>query len=439
MFRRRFVSVALAVILGLTLLAGCSSKDSGAKPAAPATPTEQPKVTITFWTHTHPPMVDLNKKLVAEYQKDHPNVTIDYQIIPNTEFGTKMLTAMSTGTGPDILNMDDSALRSTYIPKGLLAEVDPVALGYKSMDDLKAAYVPGAFQGAQSQDGKIFGIPSEFNVTTFILNTDAFKEAGLDSNTPPKTWDDVATMGAKLVKKDGDKVVRRGFDFLYLHSGWYTNQLSTLMLQTGALYRSPDGKTSLLDKPEAVKALQIWSDMIYKAKIADPKVASTDATVPYVDFANGKVAMSLMNPWGLASFKGTPIEGKYKVVPLPQVDPSKPVNPFYAYYWGVNAQSKVKTEAFKFIAYVASQNARWLKDVNFIQPKVGWEKLPEAQSIPFFEVWGAEMRHGKFMQPTTNQEKDIIKAAIERAMLNGVEPAKTFTQAKTETDKVLSQ
>lgn len=52
------------------------------------------KVKLTFWTHTHPPMVKLNKQPIAVYEKKHPNVTIDYQTIPNTEFGIKMLTAL---------------------------------------------------------------------------------------------------------------------------------------------------------------------------------------------------------------------------------------------------------------------------------------------------------------------------------------------------------
>lgn len=438
MVARKLVSGFLVSLLAAALVAGC-----GAKPAQNADQkTDQPaqagpKVTVSIWTHTHPPMVDLYKKLIAEYQQKNPNVTIDYQIIPNVDFGKKMLTSMSTGTGPDIINMDDAAMRSTYIPKGLVSPVDPVALGYKDLEDLKKAYVPGAFEGAGSKDGKIFGLPSEFNVTTFVINTEAFKEANLDPNQPPKTWDDVATMGAKLVKKDGDKVVRRGFDFLYLHSGWYNNQIGTLMLQTGAGFHTADGK-SALDKPENVKPLQIWSDLIYKYHVADPTIASREATVPYVDFANGKVAMSLMNPWGLSFFtKDTPVYGKYKVVPLPQVDASKPVNPFYAYYLAVNAQSKQKTEAFKFIAFVASQTGRWIKDVNFIQPKLGWEKLPEAQGIPFFEVWAADMLHGKFIEPAQPQEQDILKAAIERSVLNHEDPAKSLLQAKSEIDKVL--
>ncbi len=48
-----------------------------------------------------------------------------------------------------------------------------------------------------------------------------------------------------------------------------------------------------VNEPPAVEALQIWYDMIYKYKIADPNVASREATVPYQDFLDGKVAMTL--------------------------------------------------------------------------------------------------------------------------------------------------
>ncbi len=64
------------------------------------------------------------------------------------EFGTKMLTSMGTGTGPDIINMDDAAMRSIYIPRELVQEVDPAAMGFASLEELQAKYLPGALEGA---------------------------------------------------------------------------------------------------------------------------------------------------------------------------------------------------------------------------------------------------------------------------------------------------
>ena len=121
-------------------------------------------------------------------------------------------------------------MRSIYIPRGLVQEVDPAALGYASLDDLEAAYIPAALEGS-TVDGKVYGLPSEFNVTALAINTAAFTEVGLDPAAHPRP----GTKSPRRARSWWSEraTPRRGFDFLYLHSGWYQNQLGTLMLQTG--------------------------------------------------------------------------------------------------------------------------------------------------------------------------------------------------------------
>ncbi len=404
----------------------------------------QSKTTLKFWTHTHPPMIDQNKALITQFEAANPDIKIDYSIIPNNDFATKMLTSMGTGTGPDVINMDDNQMRAIYIPNGLVQPLDPAAVGYASLDALQKAYIAGALEGSLV-DGKVYGFPSEFNVTAFAINTDEFTKAGLDPKSPPKSWDELGTEGQKLVVKSGDTMTQRGFDFLYLHAGWYHNQLGTLMLQTGGTYVAPDGKTVTVNKPETVAALQIWYDMIYKYKIADPNVAGRDATVPYQDFLDGKVASTLLNPWGMALVtKDSAVYNKYAVVPLPQVNPAAGTNPLYAYYWAVNAQTTdaaKKAAAFKWVAFLASQPGEWLKNVNFIQPKVGWQDSAEAKAFPFFDVWASEMLKGKFLPivPQSQQIDDIMKATIESSILTGVEPQKALDSAADQIKTVLSQ
>ncbi len=414
--------------------------------AAQSTPVAraQDKVQIKFWTHTHPPMVEQNEAAIAEFMQANPDIEVQYEVIPNMSFAEKMLSSMGTGTGPDVINMDDSQMRATYIPRGLVQEVDVAALGFGSMDELNAAYIPGAFEGATA-DGKIYGLPSEFNVTAFAINTAAFEEVGLDPNSPPKTWDEVGTMGQELVIRDGDTLTRRGFDFLYLHGGWYHNQLGTLLLQTGGRYVAPDGTTVTVNEPEAVEALQIWYDMIYEYKVADPNVASREATVPYQDFLDGKVAMTLMNPWGMGLV--TPesaVYEKYAIVPLPQVDPENPAAPLYAYYWAVNAQTtdELKRDAaFRLVSFLASQPGPWLKNVNFIQPRMGWNELPEAAEFPFYDVWASEMLNGQFqpVNPEGPEIDSIMQQAIESSVLTGVPPQEAMDSAATQIEAVLAQ
>ncbi len=377
-------------------------------------------VTITFWTHTHPPMIELNEKLIAEYESKNPNVKIEYQTIPNTEFGTKMLTSLSTGAGPDIINMDDNALRGEYLPKRLLSPIDPAAFGKSSVEELEAQYVPGTLDGAKDAEGKLYGVPSEFNGTAFAINTKHFKDAGLDPANPPKTWQDVIAYGKKL-NAAGHK---QAFNFLYLHSGWYNQWFQTLANQTGGSILSADGKTAELTSPGSEAALNLWVELARTSGIADPKTSSRDATAPYQDLASGVQSMAIVYPWSMDQIKGSNPD-TYKdlaVVPLPQANPSgQPVSRVYGYFWAVNNASERKSEAWKFISYLASAQDRWLTDVSFVQPTNGWESSAPAKAMPFIDVISQAYANGKYDQvgPHWNEVQDTIRTAVDATVFDG--------------------
>jgi multiple sugar transport system substrate-binding protein len=427
----RRIAAAMTATLLLAALAACGSDESSDEGGG------DKAVELTYWTHTHPPMIDLNKELVAEYQAKNPNVTIKYEQIPNNEFGTKMLTALSNGSGPDIINMDDSALRGEYIPKDLLAPIDPAAFDKASAAEIESDYVPGTLDGAKGEDGQLYGVPSEFNATAFAINKAHFEDAGLDPADPPATWDEVAEAGKKLVAKGHE-----GFNFVYLHSGWYSQQLQTLLNETGGSILTEDGGASALDQPESVQALQIWDDLINKHKVGDADTASREATVPFDDFASGRRSMTMIYPWAVDQLKADnpDVFKDVEVVPLPQVDPASPTGRWYAYYFAVNKASEHQREAWKFIRYLASQSERWQSDVNFVQPVTGWEESPVAkENIPFLDVWSQAYSQGKFdeVAPHWSEVQDEIKAAVERTIFDGVPPEESLKQATESINGIL--
>jgi multiple sugar transport system substrate-binding protein len=428
----RTALAAIAAVLTIAALAACGSSGSAKKDDG-----GNERVQLTFWTHTHPPMIELNKTLIKEYEAKHPNVTIKYEQIPNTEFGTKMLTALSNGSGPDIINMDDSALRGEYIPKNLLAPIDPAAFGKGSAKEIEAGYVPGTLDGAKGKDGKLYGVPTEFNATAFAINKAHFADAGLDPANPPKTWDEVAADGKKLVAKGHE-----GFNFVYLHSGWYTQELQTLLNETGGSILTPDGTKSALDQPKSVAALDIWNNLIRRDKVGNANTASREATVPFDDFASGRRSMTMIYPWAVAQLKidNPKVYKDIEVVPLPQVEPANPSGRWYGYYMAVNKASEHQREAWKFIRYVTSQSERWLTDVNFIQPVVGWENSAAAKKdVPFLDVWAQAYAQGKFdeVAPHWSEVQDQVKAAVERSIFDGTAPAKSLEQATSEINGIL--
>lgn len=110
---------------------------------------------------------------------------------------------------PDIAQLDATGIMDVRESKHLvttstLMERDPL---YDSSQLESAALHSMAYLG------QIIGMP--FNNSTILLyyNKDAFIEAGLDPELPPRTLSDLATYSSALVKKssDGKRVLRYGY------------------------------------------------------------------------------------------------------------------------------------------------------------------------------------------------------------------------------------
>jgi maltose-binding protein MalE len=139
----------------------------------------------------------------------------------------------------------------------------------------------------------------------------------------------------------------------------------------------------------------------------------------------------------------TAIGDNWAIVPLPQVNPDAAVNPLYAYYWSLNAQTTdeaTKAAASKFVGYLSSEPGEWLKNVDFIQPVVGWASAPEAAEFKFGEIWESEMTQGQFMPvlPQGEEVDDIVMQAIELSILSGVEPQEAFDGAKSQIEAAIA-
>lgn len=401
----------------------------------------QEPVTLKFWSHTHPPMVTLNEALVAEYMEQNPNVTIEYTVIPNNQFFEQMYVSMSTGVGPDVINMGNSQLVSDYIPNGLVAPIDFAALGVDSVEALMAEYVPNALEGAQVE-GTYYGIPSEINTDMLAIYVPDLVAAGYPEDWAPATWDELGEVAGALSQFDANGVqTHRGFDLVYLHAGWYSNQFQTLATQTGCTYYNEDATESTINSPECVAAAQIWRDMVFEYHAANPSLSSRESTVPLQDYIDGSVSMTFVQPWGMELIRSGDADrwANTKLVPLPQVDPENPASKINAYYWGVNSQSQQQEEAWKFINYMRSQAGRWLVDVNFLQGSANMDQLPGAENFPYAEQWLTGLQGGKFFQlyPSANETHEALRVALEDILLNDADIQTTLDGLKDELDFIV--
>ncbi len=180
-------------------------------------------------------------------------VTINRQA-PNFD-DQVFLTQLASGNVPDLVRMGRPSV-GQYAAKGVLQPVDDC------VKDVKSQYRAGAIK-AMSWNGHIYGLPEFTNQVTLIVNTSAFKSAGVDDGEAQvANKKKLLATTKKLTKFDGSgNLTRIGFDpkidstfGLALWVKWFGGKNTSII--------SADGLHAQLNTKEAVAALAFAVQLI---------------------------------------------------------------------------------------------------------------------------------------------------------------------------------
>ncbi|WP_405923305.1 ABC transporter substrate-binding protein [Streptomyces sp. NBC_00035] len=106
-------------------------------------------------------------------------------------------------------------------------------------------------------DGKIYGVPRTGYSMGLIYNKKLFKDAGLDPEKPPATWEELRT-AAKAIAGLGNGTVGYADYSAQNQGGWH---FTAEMYSQGGDVVSEDGKSATIDTPEGKAVLQNLKDM----------------------------------------------------------------------------------------------------------------------------------------------------------------------------------
>lgn len=140
------------------------------------------------------------------FEEKYDNIKIEYVTAPYNEIVNQVISMAGAGEKVDLLFGEISWI-PTFQAAGISVPVDTVL----TEEFLSDFYSPAL--EACSIDGKPYALP--VYVSPFILyyNKDLFKQAGLDPEKPPKTYDEMLEMAEKLSQlktADGNKVYAFG-------------------------------------------------------------------------------------------------------------------------------------------------------------------------------------------------------------------------------------
>lgn len=402
------------------------------------------KTNLTWWEHSNPPHNNYSKQLVTEWNAKNPNSPVQYEFFAMTPYFNKLTASLSTRSAADMFTLIDTLMPS-YTTKSVLAPIRPEWLGYKNLDDMKSNYLPGALDG-YIHEGKLYAVPVVASVFSLYINRMHFQEAGLDPDKDyPRTWEDIGRVGKKLVKMDGDRMAREGFDFAMHSSTWTMWYFNSLIRQYGGEILDASGTKCNANSEAGVNAMKVRAMFVHDYKISDPTVSFATNALPADDLPKGRVSMFITHAGSVAQF-GPEVMKDMKVVPYPQVNPQKPVSPIYGFALAVNPQiPEAKQRAVhNLIKHVTRDPKGWYENTSYPYPAKNFIQLPgieEARKTRYLDVFLQDITNGRFVQrsPRLLEINEAIHRAMERVVLGSENPKPALDRACKEIDAALAR
>ncbi|CAL9351142.1 Diacetylchitobiose binding protein DasA [Streptomyces sp. enrichment culture] len=282
--RRIRAAVTGAVTLSLALTAaacgGGSTTGGGSN--------DSPK-TLTYWASNQGASVEVDKKVLQpeldKFEK-RTGIKVKLEVVPWSDLLNRILTATTSGQGPDVLNIGNTWSASLQATGALLPWDE------KNLDKIggRERFVESALgsTGVQGQDPA--AVPLYSMAYALYYNKKLFAEAGIEK--PPATWDELVAAGKKLTAKGKNGI---GVEGSNLSNN--IHQVFVLGKQHGADFFTPDGKPDFTSDG-AVAAVKQYVDLMAEHEIVAPGNAEYAQNQSLSDFSNDKTGMVL---WQTAS------------------------------------------------------------------------------------------------------------------------------------------
>jgi sn-glycerol 3-phosphate transport system substrate-binding protein len=212
----------------------------------------QTELTMYYPIAVGGPLTEVVDGIVADFEAENPDVTVNAIYAGNyDDTRIRALSALNSGE-PAQLAVMFSIDAYDLIEQDLIVPFDEIVDGEEGEEWLNSFYP--ALMANGIIEGQTWGIPFQRSTIVAYYNKDMFREAGLDPENPPETWDELVEMGQALTTEDrwGLMIPSTGYPY------W---MFQALAIQNGMEVMSDDGLTTYFDDPTVVETLEFWRDL----------------------------------------------------------------------------------------------------------------------------------------------------------------------------------
>lgn len=378
---------------------------------------------VTWWT---PNFNEARaREIVAKFEKANPDVKVKLEITTSDGLPQRVLTALQSGAAPEVIDVQHAWING-YAQNDLVLPVDDVL---KDRDD----YIPAALDYA-TWNNKLWGIPYRIETHAIIYNKGAFKDAGLDPNKPPQTWDELVAAAKALSKGkmsgfgitgggEMGNTIFRSLPFIWMNGGDMI---------------SADGKKALVNQPAAVAAVKFYTDF-FKNKQAPASTLENDGTALRRLFIAETVAAYQSGQFDIASIKKENPKIDIGVMQIPHPADKKTAALLGGWSFVIPKSAKNPTDAKKLVGFLAeAENQGALTDT--FPARKSAMSLPRF-SDPILTVFKEMLPYGRAV-PNNKNWVQITQAyfdGIQRILLGDEDVQKSMDGAAKDIQALLDQ
>lgn len=409
--RREFLQV-VAGAAGVTLLAACApqvvtpqAKEAPAGAEAPAPPAE--KVTVQWW-HGWGGLTGVNAMQAVADAFNEQSAEIFVERLQVDDVHEKYLTAIAGGEPPDVeignLNY------SEFWARGVLQELGDWIAASTVIDP--ADILPAALEGSKWQ-GKTYGVPSiESSIRfAFSYNEKLIKDAGLDPETPPQTWDEVFDWHVAATKFDSaGNIEILGFDPMDAMGGSGPGPPDPFFWPPsfGLTWWDKDDNTFHFDDDRFVAILETINKFYAHAgveKMAGYRSSyGTWTQSPTSSFPAQVQAMIVNGPWQPGELARSSPEAVFRYTwgPTPADRKGVKFQQSGGHYGSIPNGAKHPQEAFKFLEFSTKNEVQDIvfEQTGWLGPRISWNEKLDVSKYSGLDFYVNSIAEADEMRPS---------------------------------------
>lgn len=320
----------------------------------------QTVVRVQSW---NPGEEEYRYEMIEQFEKEHPDIKIEYTYMPYTDHVEKLKVDLSAGDAADVFGVQTGAMYNEF--RDFEEDLAPY-LTEKYGEDWKSNYNDYAMSLLEGADGGYYAVPLGLSYAGYAwANMEYFNKYDLQV---PKNYEELKSV-CQTFRENGEYPMVIGAKDSWINIDTWINIASDI--NSEKLYSAIEGETPFTDK-DLVQSFEIWQNCFKDGIFQDGALGVgmyTDSTDMYQK--EGSIPMILNGSWAMGAYMDSDEQSQavyngensdHEIFLLDWNGDGKtaPVAEAIDVSFAINNQSKVKEAAWTFVDWMIHQGAEFL-------------------------------------------------------------------------------